>query len=47
MDLEGTRKPTECNMEGQAILHLKALMRKTASIFFFTQKNVPIMFRQC
>jgi hypothetical protein len=31
MDLERMRKLTETNTEGQAILHLKALMRKTAS----------------
>jgi hypothetical protein len=31
MDLEGKRKPTESKMEGQAMLHLNALMRKTAS----------------
>jgi hypothetical protein len=31
MDLEGMRKLTEFNMEGQAMSHLKALMRKTAS----------------
>jgi hypothetical protein len=31
MDLEGMGKVTESKMEGQAMLHLKALMRKTAS----------------
>jgi hypothetical protein len=31
MDLEGMRKLTESKMEGQAMLHLKALIRKTAS----------------
>jgi hypothetical protein len=31
MDLEGTRKLTESKMEGQAMLPLKALIRKTAS----------------
>jgi hypothetical protein len=30
-DLEGMRKITESKMEGQSILHLKALIRKTAS----------------
>jgi hypothetical protein len=33
MDLEGLRKLTESKMEGQAMLHLKALMRKTALRF--------------
>jgi hypothetical protein len=32
MDLHGKSKLTESNMEGQPVLHLKALMRKTASI---------------
>jgi hypothetical protein len=31
MDLEGIRKLTESKMEGQAMLPLNALMRKTAS----------------
>jgi hypothetical protein len=31
MDLEGMRKPTESKMEGQAMLHLKALIRRTES----------------
>jgi hypothetical protein len=31
MDLEGKRKPTESKMEGQAMLPLKALTRKTSS----------------
>jgi hypothetical protein len=31
MDLEGMRKPTESKMEGQVMLPLKALIRKTAS----------------
>jgi hypothetical protein len=31
MDLEGMSKPTESKREGQAMLTLKALMRKTAS----------------
>jgi hypothetical protein len=31
MDLEGMRKLTESKMEGQSILHLKALIRRTAS----------------
>jgi hypothetical protein len=31
MDLEGMRKLTESKMEGQSMLPLKALMRKTAS----------------
>jgi hypothetical protein len=31
MDLEVMRKPTESKMEGQAVLPLKALIRKTAS----------------
>jgi hypothetical protein len=31
MDLEGMRKLTESNVEGQAVLQLKALIRKTAS----------------
>jgi hypothetical protein len=31
MDLEGMCKPTESKMEGQAMLPLKALMRKKAS----------------
>jgi hypothetical protein len=31
MDLEGMCKLTESKMEGKAMLHLKALMRKTAS----------------
>jgi hypothetical protein len=31
MDLDGMRILTESNMEGQAMLHLKALVRKTAS----------------
>jgi hypothetical protein len=31
MDLEGMCKLNESNMEGQIMLHLKALMRKTAS----------------
>jgi hypothetical protein len=31
MDLEGMRKLTKSKMEGQPILHLKALIRKTAS----------------
>jgi hypothetical protein len=31
MDLQGIRKPTESKLEGKAMLHLKALMRKTAS----------------
>jgi hypothetical protein len=31
MNLEGMRKPTESKMEGQAMLPLKALIRKTAS----------------
>jgi hypothetical protein len=32
MDLEGMSKPTESKMEGQAMLPLKELIRKTASI---------------
>jgi hypothetical protein len=35
MDLEGIRKLTESNMEGQAMLPLNALMRKTASRWLF------------
>jgi hypothetical protein len=31
MDLEGMSKPTESKMEGQAMLTLEALIRKTAS----------------
>jgi hypothetical protein len=31
MDLEGLRKLTESKMEGKSILHLNALIRKTAS----------------
>jgi hypothetical protein len=31
VDLEGMRKPTESKMEGQVMLPLKALIRKTAS----------------
>jgi hypothetical protein len=31
MDLEGLRKLNESKMEGQAMLHLNALIRKTAS----------------
>jgi hypothetical protein len=31
MDLEGTRKLTEYKMEGQVMLPLKALIRKTVS----------------
>jgi hypothetical protein len=31
LDLEGMHKLTESKMEGQSILHLKALIRKTAS----------------
>jgi hypothetical protein len=31
MDLEGMRKSTESKMEGQVMLPLKALIRKTAS----------------
>jgi hypothetical protein len=31
MDLEGMHKLTESKLEGQSILHLKALIRKTAS----------------
>jgi hypothetical protein len=31
MDLEGKCKPTESKMEGQAMLPLRALIRKTAS----------------
>jgi hypothetical protein len=31
LDLEGMRKPTESKMEGQVMLPLKALIRKTAS----------------
>jgi hypothetical protein len=31
MDLEGMRKLTESKMEGETMLHLKALVRKTAS----------------
>jgi hypothetical protein len=31
MDIEGVRKLTESKMEGQSILHLNALIRKTAS----------------
>jgi hypothetical protein len=31
MDLEGVRKLTESKMEGQSILHLNALIRKTTS----------------
>jgi hypothetical protein len=31
VDLEGMRKISESNTERQAMLHLKALMRKTAS----------------
>jgi hypothetical protein len=31
MDLEGMRKPTDSKMEGQSILHVKALIKKTAS----------------
>jgi hypothetical protein len=34
-DLEGMRKPTESNTEGQAMLPLKALIRKTASRCLF------------
>jgi hypothetical protein len=30
-NLEGVRRPTESKMEGQSILHLNALIRKTAS----------------
>jgi hypothetical protein len=31
MDLEGMRKPNESRREGQAMLPLNALIRKTAS----------------
>jgi hypothetical protein len=31
MDLDGMHKLSESKMEGQAMLHLKALIRKTAS----------------
>jgi hypothetical protein len=40
MDLHGMRKPTESNMEGQSVLHLKALMRKTASICLLLMPNI-------
>jgi hypothetical protein len=31
MNLEGMRKPTESKMEGQAMLPLRALIKKTSS----------------
>jgi hypothetical protein len=38
-DLEGMRKLTESKMEGQSILHLKALIRKTASRCLLLNNN--------
>jgi hypothetical protein len=39
MDLEGMRKLTESKMEGQAMLPLKTLIRKTASRCLLTWRG--------